>query len=351
VLLGVILYLPQVFDNSANERSISICVFPNIISPEAIQEFEKQTGITVHAHYFESNEELLAKFKINEGVGYDMVTPSDFMVEILHKDGLLQAIDTKKIKNFKELDDRLLGRYFDSNNKYSVPYCWTVYGIAYDKELFNLTSNNSVSFELIFNSPAYLVNKGIARKPYQVCMTDDGRESVFFAALYLFGRTKYFDSFDFRRIQDTLITQKPWVECYTDASLQYFLVGNIVSAAVIGSNHMKKILALTDRFDFKIPEEGSVLVIENVAIPVHSKKSDLVCQFIDFIISKQQAFKHFELYGNNPSNKSSYDNIDPKIVKNSHLFPSQEQFTQLHLIHNELPIQMVDAVWLKVKFA
>lgn len=349
-LLTIFLYLIKVFDFSAQENAISVYAFPNIIPLEAIAEFEQTTGIKVHIQYFESNEELLAKFRISHGEGYDLITPSDYMVEILNKEKLLQPIDKSKISTITELDQHLLNQYFDPQNTYSLPYIWTVYGITYDKELFSKESID-VGFDLIFKNPQEIMHKGLVSKPYKVCMTDDGREATFFSSIYLYGKTHGLSPENFTEIQSLLIQQKPWVECYTDASLQYFLVGNIASAAIIGSNHMKKIWALTNRFEFKIPQEGSVWVIENIAIPAHSKKAHLTHRFIDFILSKSVALKQFDLFGNNPSNSQAYTMLPKSFITNENIFPTPELYSKLYLIHNDIPLHYIDTLWMGVKFA
>lgn len=119
MLLG--LYLPLVFHSSADDKSITVYMFTEYVSPDSIKDFEKSTGIKVYVQYFDSNEELYAKFKINRGDGYDLVTPSDYMVEMLRKDGLLQKIDLNKIPNFAQLDNRLLNLNFDPQNQFSIP--------------------------------------------------------------------------------------------------------------------------------------------------------------------------------------------------------------------------------------
>jgi spermidine/putrescine transport system substrate-binding protein len=321
-----------------------------MISSDAIAEFEQQTGIKVYAQYVESNEELLAKFKVSGGIGYDLLTLTDYMVEIFRHEGLLHTIDKSKITHFNELDTRFCNKFFDPNNTYCIPIMWTIYGIIYDKNTFG-GELSYVSFDMLFKNPKeHILNKTTKRK-YKVCMTDDARESLFFSSIYLYNSPHKLTAKQFEKIQETLVKQKRWVECYTNVSTQYFLVGNIVAAAIIASNHAKKILISSDRFDFKIPKEGSVFFIENLAIPAKSKKLDLVYKFIDFLLTTHIQKEHFDTTGDNPVNKSTYAQIDQKFLNNPNFFPPQEIFEKLHLIHNEFCLKTIEDLWLGVKFA
>jgi spermidine/putrescine transport system substrate-binding protein len=105
---------------------------------------------------------------------------------------------------------------------------------------------------------------------------------------------------------------------------------------------------ISEDFVFQIPKEGSILSIENVAIPAKTKKSEMVHKFIDFLISKKIALLHADLYGTNPSNASA---IDEKRAENSNFFPKDEMFDKLHLINNEVSLDKIDSIWLGVRFS
>jgi len=110
---------------------------------------------------------------------------------------------------------------------------------------------------------------------------------------------------------------------------------------------MKKLQEVSDKFTFEIPKEGSMIAIENLAIPVKTKKADKVHKFIDFLISKKIEALHSDLYGTNPSNVFARDG---KNLKNPNFFPEDEMFGKLHLVNNEISLDKVDAIWLGVRF-
>jgi len=349
-VLLAFLYSPRVFDYFiTDEKSITVYTFTEFISPDSLREFEAKTGIKVRLQYFESNEELYAKFKINQGEGYDLITPSDYMVEIMYKNNMLKSIDQAKLSNFKELDPHLLNKFFDPGNKYSIPVCWLVYGLAYNSSIIG-PKFTGANLELLFKDPKRLALDGIVTQPYKICMLQDSREMVYLAAIYLFGRTSELAEEELVQIQDLLSKQKNWVESYTTVGVPYFLMGNIASVAVITSHQVKKMLEITDKFIFEVPTEGSILAIENLAIPGKTKKADLVHKFIDFLISEKVSSMHASMYGTNPSNQKAYVSIDKKFTQNPNFFPTDKIFDKLHLVRNEMPLERVDSIWLAVRF-
>ena len=344
------LYFPHIVDYfKADDNSITVYTFTEFISSESLRRFEQKTGIKVRLQFFESNEELYAKFKINQGEGYDLITPSDYMVDVMRKDGLLQNIDIAELDNFKDLDPRLLGQYFDPDNKYSIPLCWLVYGIVYNKGLIG-SEFRSADLDLLFSDANNLIKDKIITKPYRICMIQDPREMVCLGALYLFGRTSNLTEQDFASIQDLLSHQKKSVESYTSVGVPYFLMGNIASVAVVTSHQMRKMFESNENFVFEIPKKGSLFVIENLAIPAKSQKTELVHKFIDFMISEEIAGLHSAMYGTNPSNKEAYKGIDKKFTENPNFFPTDDGFSRLHLIKNDISLERVDSIWLAVRF-
>lgn len=353
--LGIILfflYLPAILFFFTDEKSINVYTFTEFVSPDVVRDFEKESGIKVNLQYYESNEELHAKFKINEGVGYDVIAPTDYMVETLRSEGLLQKIDYNKMPNAQYLDQRLLHKVFDPLNQYSVPIAWNVYGIIYDKTILTQKTKLPLSLDFLFKDPNFLVDAGFVKRPYNICMVDDPREVFMYAALFLLGRVTNLSNKDFSNLHAILTTQKKWVECYTNFGLLYFLEGNIASFAITSNRYVRNILQSDPRFGFCIPKEGSLIAIENFAIPIHSKKTEWAYAFINFVLSKELQLNHFNLYGSNPVNKLVYSEIDKKFFDEYQFFPEGDVFSKLlHLTRNDFPLKKIEDMWLAVKFS
>jgi spermidine/putrescine transport system substrate-binding protein len=337
--LSLFLYFPYVYDLFfIKEDVINIFTFTDMISTDVVEEFKQQTGISVKLKYFDTVEELYAKFKINKGEGYDLITPTDYILEMLIQENLVQKIDKTKLSNLKYLDNRLLGHFFDPENKYCIPHMWSVYGIVYNKNEIKVEPEK-FSWNLVFEKP-----------DYKICMLPDARDQIFLAAIYLFGRINNLTNDELGKIQKLLIEQKKWVEIYMHASLQYYLFSNVVPLAVSSSAFAKKVLELNNDFDFVVPSQGSILTVEVLSIPRKSKKVDLAHKFIDFLISKEISLMNSEEFGYNPANTQCYEEIK-KIFKKDSIFTEDQVFKKLHIMHNELDLKVIEKLWLNVKLA
>lgn len=338
-IIFLLLYLPMLKDHFLKtDNVINVYTYTDMISSSTAKEFEAKTGIRINLKYYDTNEELYAKFKVGGGKGYDLITPSDYLTEYLIKNNVLHKIDKSRLNNYKELDSRLTGQYFDINNDFSIPYFWSVDGIVFNKKKIK---DLNIDWDFVF--------KNTQKSSFKICMLDNLREAFFISSIYLLGKTKNYSEQDFIKIKNMLIAQKSWVEAYLYASLQYYLLSDVVPLAVTTSAFARKILEVSDDFEFIIPDVGSLFVIDNLAIPKECKKTDLVYKFIDFLISKEIIIKNANHYGYNPANKESYSLIDPKFLNNKNFFPDDEMFQRLHLIHNDFDVKKVEKLWLEVK--
>ncbi len=336
--LALFLYLPQALKLFfTSPKTINVYAFTDMISQKTIQEFTKQTGISVNMKYLDTNEELWAKFKIDKGEGYDLITISDYTLELLKKENLLQKIDLSQIPNFKQIDKRLLGHYFDPENEYCLPYFWSIYGIVYKKKVIEKIVSE-INWDLVFK-----------KHNFKICMLESPAEIFFLTSIYLFGKTQNLNNKELSQIKNLLIDQKNWVEIYMLSSLQYYLFGNVVPVAVSSSAFVKKILETSDEFEFVVPKEGSIVVIDTLAIPKLSKKTNLVHKFINFVLSKENMLENSKIYGYNPANLQSYTGIDKKFLNNQSFFPDDEMFKKLHIIHNQIDARKIEKLWFEVR--
>lgn len=351
-LLAIFLYLPRMFNYfDDGSKALNIYSFVELISPDALELFRQRTGVNVSITYFESNEELYTKLRITGGEGYDLIVVSDYMVELLTRENLLHPLDRDKLANFDDLDKRLLNRFFDPANKYSIPYVWNPYGMLFDKTLFP-DNSEVLSLRHIFQDPRKVWNAAyVGGKNFKLSMMNDAREAVCLAAIYLFGRVTHLSDEEYAGIKELLIRQKKWVESYASEGLQYLLMGNIVPLVYGASMFMRNTLIYSDRFDFAIPQEGSLFVIENLVVPRASNKKDLVYRLINFLTEPDIALISASAYGYNPTNRHTYEKLDRQIYYNKNFFPQGKQFDTLHLIHNDLSLQHIEDIWLAVKSA
>lgn len=339
VVLSFFLYTPCIYNYFfENKNTLQVYAFLDVIAPEMFEEFEKKTGTKVVVNYFETNEELFAKFKINRGTGYDLILASDYMIDIMRKDGMLAKLNHAEIHNGQELDERLLNRDYDPENKYSYPVCWIPYGIGYNKNEHDLSQEHA-SWDFIFK-PSTMIS-----------MLDDARESVSLASIYRFGKVGKLNDNQFEEVKQILIRQKPFVEAYVESGAQYLLLSDIVSIAVFPAARMNNLMKEDDRFEFVVPTAGSLLTIENLAIPAASEKQELAHELLNFLLSRFVGAFNFESFGFNPSNKLAYKDIDQSFYNNKSFFPDDKVFSRLYTIGTAIPDKKLEELWFSVKTA
>jgi len=346
-LLMFFLSLPKFTAFFDKSDTINVYMFAEMISTEAIARFQEETGINVKVSYFELDEELYAKFRINQGAGYDVAIVTDHLIKTLAKEGYLHEIDRSKITHFNDIDKRLLGHYFDPHNRWSVPVVWLNYGLVYNKEFFKSTP----SWASIYTSPYDLMDQGEVDRPFKVCMVNEPRDLIELARIYLFGKQDEYLQFQIDAIRDFLIKQKKWVESYTTSSLEYFLVSGVVPIAMTSSNYAKRIIDFDDAFDFVIPKEGSVTFLENFVIPEKSTKKEFAHKFIDYMLSPESGKMHNDEFLYNPANAKSYQLLDQKDLENKHIFPDEEMFKRLYITENKTPKSVIEEVWVALGVA
>ena len=118
---------------TSKENVVNILNWSSYIPDEVIRDFEEKYGIKVNYSTYSSNEECLAKLSSAKEGTYDLIFPSDYMVELMIKRNLIQKLDKDKITCMDELVDAVKGLPYDPNNDYSIPYFWGTVGIVYDK--------------------------------------------------------------------------------------------------------------------------------------------------------------------------------------------------------------------------
>jgi len=337
VLSGIMLFLysPQLFHLFYVPKSINVLVWPNEIDAEYLDAFEQETGIKVHINYFETNEELFVKIQGSQGRGYDLIMPSDYMVDSMIKENLLQPLDWSKLNFFDRLYPALLGHYFDPNNEYSIPYYWDLFGLGIDTDCFG-GKVPEVSWGLIFD-PHKIVGK--------VGMFDDGREIILLAAQYLFGSIDALQDPIKRHIVAQLLRQqKQWVEMYTEMRSAYLIAAKITSVSTLVTTDVSRLLADYPQIEFGLPKEGSFALIDNFVIPKGSRKQDYVYAFLNYVYRADINQKYVDKY----KTSSPLKDVQADHLPAGYAVPTQELFSKLDFFRNVVDYQMLSKLWVEI---
>lgn len=334
-LLACFLYAAKFF--SASKKSINVFTWSGILNEEIIQSFEKKTGIRVNINNYSSNEELIMKLKATAGQGYDLVIPSDYAVSILIKNQLIKELDQKQLPFFNQLFPRLLGHFFDSENRYSIPLSWEVYGLGIDKYFF--TKPFTPSWNMIFDPKVV---------DYRIVMVNDPVEAIELAGFYLYGSTSSLSKNQAEKVKDLLIQQKTWVAAYANSRADYFLATKSSPLVVASSSYIFRSKRNFAFIDFVLPKEGSFISIENLCIPKTCNKEPLVYQFINHLYQRESIRVYWNSFRLFPALDDKQDlDFDPQAGKI--FYGLAEDFKKYHFFKNLLPQQKIRDIWVEVK--
>jgi len=338
VIMGA-LYLPKLPVISSESKTINIFAWGDILDPEIISKFEKETGIKVRMSYYASNEELIVKMKATRGEGYDLIIPSDYAVNMLIQDNLLKPIKKDKLAFWNEINTNLLGHNFDPTNKFSIPLEWELFGFGIDKRYF-ADKKFDPSWKLIFDKNSI---------DYKISMTNDPIEAMSFASFYLNGNPNPVNKAQSEDIKNLLIDQKNWVEAYANFRGDYFLATGNCPVVVASSSYIWKTMRQFPFVSFVTPKEGTFIAIENIAIPAATKNEDTTYQFINYLFRHESVVSQFQKYGFFPSTLHSIKDLEIDPAAEKFIQATGEQFDKYHFIEEVMSQQMIHEIWVDVK--
>jgi spermidine/putrescine transport system substrate-binding protein len=323
--------------DSKRGRVVNLAIWPNYSSPEILSQFEKSTGIKIQVSNYSSNEELLAKLEAGAS-GYDVAFPSDYMVFVLSKLGLVNELDGGKIPNKKYLDPKLLGKSFDPSNTYSVPFDWGTTGIAVNRALYK---GPIKGWKDLFT------NEQLRGK---FSLLDDMRE-VLGAALKSMGYSLNSRNLEeLKKAKELLIKIRPRVKAFVSEPMMPLINGEVVAAQAFVTDAYQARRGSGGAVEYILPEEGGTIWIDNLVIPKGAKNVEEAYALINFFLdSKVNATLGRQLFVA-PSNLEAMPLIPEDLRKNPTLFPSPSDLKRFEMIEDlGASLSVWDRVWLETK--
>ncbi len=305
--------------NRSGSNELYVYNWGEYIDENVIDQFEEETGIKVIYDMFETNEEMYPVIEAG-GVNYDVVCPSDYMIQKMRENDLLAEINFDNVPNLDQIDPTYLemSKSFDPENKYSVPYTWGTVGILYNTKRLE---------ELGMDVPTKWSDLWDERLDGEILMQDSVRDT-FMVALKKDGYSMNSDNEDeLQQAKQDLIDQKPLVQAYVIDQVRDKMIGGEAAIGVIYSGEMlyiqNEVKDLDLDYDLKyvIPEEGTNLWIDSWVIPKNAKNKENAEKWIDFLCRPEIAKQNFDYITYSTPNKGAFDLLDEEIQNNKALFP------------------------------
>ena len=338
-LITALLYFPKVTILPRKDKSINVFSWGDILDPQVIANFESSSGIKVHINYYASNEELLVKLKATQAAGYDLIIPSDYAVYRLIQENLLKEIDKSKLGFLETVNPLLMGHFYDPENHFSLPFSWELFGLGVDRDYFE-----QFPFE-----PTWGLIYDPALIHYKIAMINDPLEVIPLTAFYLFHKNEPLNEEKFQQVRELLLKQRPWVEAYADFRGDYFIATKNCPVAVASSSYISRSKKMFPFIQFVIPKEGTFITIENLCIPINSKKEKWVYELINYLYRPESVAKHFDSFGFFPATVNALDLIKMDQQFSKYLFSTKDDFRKYHFFKKVYPQQPIRDLWIEVK--
>jgi len=323
-----------------NDDKLVVCNWGEYIDPEVLTIFEEETGINVVYEEFETNEILYPKVS-SGAIAYDVVCPSDYMIQRMIENDLLTEINFDNIPNIKNIGKQYMeqSRQFDPENKYSVPYCWGTVGILYNKTMVDEPVN---SWSILWD-PKYKDN---------ILMQDSVRDTFGATLKYLGYSLNSTDLDELTEAKNLLIEQKPLVQAYVIDQVRDKMIGNEAALGVIYSGEAIYTQKENPNLEYVIPKEGSNIWIDSWVIPKNAEHKENAEKFINFLCRPDIALMNFEYITYSTPNEAARELIEDESIRNSEIaFPDLSKYDNLETFQylGTEADQVYGDLWNKVK--
>lgn len=323
-----------------NGEKLVVYNWGEYIDPEVLTMFEEETGIDIVYEEFETNEILYPKIS-SGAIAYDVICPSDYMIQRMIENDLLSEINFDNIPNLKNIGKQYLeqSRQFDPENKYSVPYCWETVGILYNKMMVD----EPVDSWSILWDPKYKDN---------ILMQDSVRDAFGVTLKYLGYSLNSTDLDELTEAKNLLIEQKPLVQAYVIDQVRDKMIGNEAALGVIYSGEAIYTQKENPNLEYVIPKEGSNIWIDSWVIPKNAEHKENAEKFINFLCRPDIALMNFEYITYSTPNEAARELIEDESIRNSEIaFPDLSKYDNLETFQylGTEADQVYGDLWNKVK--
>lgn len=254
---------------------LNLYAWTDYIPQQMLDDFTAAYGIKINYDTYSSNEEALAKLQAGAS-GYDLVVPSDYAVDIMVKQGLLDPIDLTQIPNFANVDPKFTNQYYDPGNKYSVPYQWGTTAMAYDK---TKVPSEPKSWADLWD-PAYK-NK--------LVFLDDSREVPGMALQVLGFDKNSTNPQELDQAKQKLIELKPNILLFNSDDPETVLITGEAWAGLVYNGNAALAHNENPNVEYICPTEGCGLWFDNLVMPKGAPHADAAQAFMNFVLDPKES--------------------------------------------------------------
>ena len=286
---------------------INVLNWSSYIPNDVIRDFEKEHDIKVNYGTYSSNEELLAKITSSKEGTYDLIFPSDYMVELMKEKNIIEKIDKTKITNYNNINKKFLNQSYDKNNEYSIPFLAATVVMAVNRDNIkeNIESYNDLLNQkyknniVILDDQRIIIGLSLLASGYEMNETDENKLNI---------------------AKNWLLSLKDNVKAFDSDSPKTFLITNEVDIGVMWNAEATLAKEYNNNIEIIYPKEGHAISVDNYVIIKDSKNKDNAYLLINYLLRDDISKRIIEDYPYISTNKNA-NNISNnelnKIFKNS----------------------------------
>jgi len=308
LVLCFVVSLSLSFTACSSKTKLFVYNVGDYIHPDVVSMFEKENpDIKVVYEIYDSNEDMYMKVS-SKASPYDVIFPSDYMLHQMIDEGKINKLNFNNIPNAKNVDENMKGFSFDPNNEYSVPYMWGTMGILYNKKMVD---EEVKSWDILWNEKykgnIYMLNQerdiiSIALKKCGYSMNSDNDAEL-------------------KTAEDALIEQKALVKAYCGDEIKDNMINGGAALAIVWSGDAYYCINQNPDLAYVIPEEGSNLWFDCMAVPTTSTHQAEAEKFIDFMSRHDIAKLNAEYIGYSTANAKAREMFNENVKNDKQRYP------------------------------
>jgi putrescine transport system substrate-binding protein len=341
--------------NSGGAKDLNLYIWSDYLAPNTLPDFEKQTGIKVHAAYFDTNETLETKLLAGSS-GFDVVVPTASYFERQIKAGAFLALDRSKLPNAKNMDQQLMAKValHDPDNRHGVIYLWGTNGIGYNEKMVKALMPDAPldSWRLVFD-PA--VASKVAK--CGISLLDSPAEMLRAVYSYMGKNPNSQSADDLAQAEAVLSKIRPYIRNFSSSEYIEALANGDLCISV---GYNGDVMQARDRsreankgieIKYTVPKEGSILWFDMLAIPKDAPDPESAYAFMNYMMTPQVIadVSNFKRYAN--ANAASQPLVLPAVKDDPGIYPPPDQRQSLAVQLADSPEQTraITRVWQKFK--
>lgn len=318
------------------DKELNVFNWSEYLPDSVIKKFEERYGVKVNYSTFSSNEEMLAKVSAGGGI-YDLTVASDYFIQPMANQGLIEPLDLNNIPNFKNLEPDLVNKEHDPGNKYSVPYMGNTVSLAYNPD----------NIKTSITSFADLWKPELKS---QIVMVDDQRFILGMVLKTLGYSGNDTDPAHLEEAKQKMLQLMPNIKAFDSDSPKTLMINGEVNVALVWGPEITLAQREKPQITTVLPKEGLMITFDNFVIPAGAKHKKTAEAFINFLLEPEFSAEIAKDFPYINPNTEARKLIDKETLENIAIYPPPEEMKRVESLKDiGDSVKLYDRIWSEVK--